>query len=101
MYTLAMADIRLEYVVYVPNTLTCVGIRCVDEFAEANIFLDMFKIYQRMRAYNIRYSYAYHTHGMSHTMNTLIIRLIITYVIKKLYERRQYAMHTFVKAFGR
>ena len=43
MYTLALADIRLEYVVYVPNTLTYVGIRCVDEFAEANIFLDMFK----------------------------------------------------------
>jgi len=50
----------------------------------------MFKIYQRMRAYSI-----YVTH-------TLGIRFIRSrYVTYTMYERCQYAFHTFVKACGR
>ena len=57
--TLAYADIRQEYarhtlgvrqayVVYVPNTLTYVSVRCYTQ--GLNYFLDMFKLFQRMRS---------------------------------------------------
>ena len=60
---------------YVPNTLTYVGVHCVIP-RDQIIFLDMFKIYQRMRAYRI---YVTHTLAIRmayagyarHTLNTL------------------------------
>jgi len=72
--------------VYVLNTLTYVGIRCV--IRRDQIFLDMFKIYQRMRPYRInvthtltiRTAYAgYARHRLKvryeYVMNTLLIRV--------------------------
>ena len=60
-------------------------------------FLDMFKIYQRMRAYSL---YVTHTLDIRsayarHTLYTLKVRY--AYVI----QRCQYAIHTFVEACGR
>ena len=69
-YTLAYAGtrwytlvVRQAYVVYVPNTLTFVGVRCV--IGRDQIF---FGHVRNLSAYasvqNIRYSYANHTHGI-------------------------------------
>ena len=62
---------------YVPNTLIYVCVRCVIRREQIN-FLDMFKIYQRMRAYRI-----YLTH-------TLTIRTAYA----------EYARHTLVRSFS-
>jgi len=62
------------YVVYVPSTLTYIGVSCVLR-RDQNMFLDMFKIYQRtgMRAIRI---------NVTHTLNTLKVRY--PYVINTL-----------------
>jgi len=84
---------RLAYVVYVPNKLTNVGVRCVSTLIkyisiylrylsirrDQINFLDMFKNFQRMRAYII---YAIHTLTIrttyagyaSHTVDIRLIR---------------------------
>ena len=61
------ARIRSQTLIYVrgtlgirrvcSNLLTYVGVRCII-YAEIKLFLDMFKIYQRLRAYRI---YVTHT----------------------------------------
>ena len=90
-HTLAKAEIRQRYVrhtfVYVPNTLTYVGVRCVIR-RDQLIFLDIFKIYQRMRAYRI---YVIHTLAIRtayagydrHTLNTQEVRY--SCVVKTLF----------------
>ena len=52
-----MLGVRSAYVVYVPKTLTYVGVRCVIR-RDRIVFWTMFKIYQYMRAYRI---YVTHT----------------------------------------